>query len=226
MDPNMADRIFSGKLSFWDHLTESQKNLFCAGVTVVRCEKGKNIQTGTEDCIGLLQVKSGQLRTYLLSERGKEVTLYRLFEGDVCVLSAPCVLNSITFDVMMNAEEDTELWTINAKIFQQLMDESIYVRCFAYHLATVRFSDVMWVMQQILFMDADGRLAMFLLNESARNNSCDINLTREQIAYLISSAREVVSRLIKYFVSEGILQSYRGGVRIVDMDKLKSHCKL
>lgn len=67
---------------------------------------------------------SGQLRAFILSEDGREITLYRLFERDLCLFSASCMMRSIQFDITIQAEKDTELWVIPAEIYKQVMDES------------------------------------------------------------------------------------------------------
>ena len=95
------------------------------------------------------------------------------------------------------------------------------MEAFAYRLATERFSDVMWTMQQILFMSFDKRLAIFLLDESASLGSDTIKLTHEQIAKLLGSAREVVSRMLKYFAEEGYVRLSRGTVTITDKKALR-----
>lgn len=214
--------LFAKNFSFWEHLSTEQQNLLCAGTTSVCYPKGTVIHSGSEDCVGVLLVKSGQLRTYLLSENGRDVTLYRLFADDVCVLSASCVLEAITFDVFIDAEEDTEIFLISSSVFHQLADENIYVKCFGYELATTRFSDVMWAMQQILFMGVDRRLAIFLLDESAKSGTEEIRLTHEQIARYMGSAREVVTRMLKYLAGEGAVELSRGGIRITGKEKLRA----
>lgn len=134
----------------------------------------------------------------------------------MCILSASCVLDAITFDVFIDAEEDTDVLLINSSVFHQMADKNIYMKCFGYQLATTRFSDVMWAMQQILFMGADKRLAIFLWDEISKNKTNEIKMTHEQIARYMGSAREVVSRMLKYFAAEGIVELSRGGVRVVD----------
>lgn len=208
--------------SFWEHLCNQEKELLCVNAIAVQYPKGTNVYNGTEDCIGIVMVKKGQLRSYMLSEDGRDVTLYRLFEGDICILSASCVLEAITFDVFIDAEEDTDALIINSAVFHQMADKNIYMKCFGYQLATTRFSDVMWAMQQILFMGADKRLAIFLWDEIIKNKTIEIKMTHEQIARYMGSAREVVSRMLKYFAQEGIVELYRGGVRVIDKKKLQS----
>lgn len=214
--------LFKSQIPFWEHLSYDEKEKILNNATLVSYKKGESVHSGNDDCIGILLVKRGQLRTYLLSEDGRDVTLYRLFEGEICILSASCVLDAITFDVFIDAEEDTDLLLINASTFKELTDNNIYVRCFGYEVAATRFSEVMWAMQQILFMRADKRLAIFLYDETTKNKTDQVNLTHAEIARYMGSAREVVTRLLKYFAGEGIVSLSRGGVKILDKKKLQS----
>ena len=207
--------------SFWQFLTGSERELVEQHTKTVRYSKGETIHNGGGECIGLLLVKSGTLRTYILSEEGREITLYRNYEGDVGILSASCVLKSITFEVFIDAEEDSEVLIINAAAFARLMSGNIHVECYAYRQTAGSFSNVMWAMQQILFMSFDRRLALFLYEELKKTGGDTVSLTHEQVAKYMGSAREVVSRMLKYFVSEGIAELSRGGIRIVDMKKLE-----
>lgn len=208
-------------LPFWQHLNTAQKNTLARNAVTTSYARDSHIHFGENDCIGMLIIKSGVMRTYLLSENGKEVTLYRLGAGEVCILSASCVLQTITFDVYIDAAEDCEILQINSSVVSGLMEENIHVEAYAYKLATERFSDVMWAMQQILFMSFDKRLAIFLLDECSRTKSDIIKMTHEQIAKYTGSAREVVSRMLKYFSSEGFVELSRGGIRILDKQGLK-----
>lgn len=207
-------------LSFWPKLTPEQQQQLWQHVVPVVYEKGRCLHHAHDSCAGLLLISKGQLRAYMLSENGKEITLYRLYTGDICILSAACVLDTITFEVAIDAEEDTHVLQIDAPFFHQLAEQNIYVKCFGYELATSRFSDVMWSMQQILFMNADQRLAIFLIDELSKHNGDELQLTHEQIARYMGSAREVVTRLLRYFVQEGIVQASRGTLKIIDRPKL------
>ena len=208
-------------LTFWDKLSLADQSLVTKNIATLQYAKGTHIHHSGLDCMGILMIKSGELRVYLLSEDGRDVTLYRLYPGESCILSASCVLKNITFDVHIDAEQDSQLLLLNAKLFQELYNRNIYVENFASKLTIQRFSDVMWAMQQILFMSFDKRLALFLLNESDKTNSDIIRLSHEQIAKYISSAREVVSRMLKYFSTEGIVKLSRGEVTLIDKAKLK-----
>ena len=206
---------------FWDKLSDDERQLICGGTRAAEYCKGENVHGGSGECTGAVIFRSGCLRVYLLSENGKEITLYRLYPGEVCILSASCVLRAITFDVFVDAEEDSSCFLLNGKIFEQAAQQNLYIENFALNAAAERFSDVMWVMQQILFMRFDQRLAVFLSEEMNRTGNPVIQLTHEQIARYMGSAREVVSRMLKYFSAEGIVALRRGGIEILDKKRLR-----
>jgi CRP/FNR family transcriptional regulator len=221
MDTADTGGIISRYFAAWEHLTKDEQESLVANTVLMRYAKGVCIHNGENDCKGMLIIKKGVLRTYMLSESGKEITLYRLGTGDVCVLSASCVLSAITFEVQIDAEEDSEVFFVSPLFLQSLMETNIYVECFAYKTATDRFSDVMWAMQQILFMSMDKRLAVFLWDEITKSGDDTVHLTHEQVARDVGSAREVISRMLKYFSSEGIVELSRGGIKVVDKKKLR-----
>lgn len=216
------DEVFKKIFPFWEELDGTDKKYITDNTVALSYPKGKNIHDGTE-CTGLFIIKSGTLRLYILSEDGKEITLYRLGAGEICMLSAPCVIQSLTFDVLVDAEENTECLVISGCAFANVSERVPAVKIFTLETALGRFSDVVWVIQQILFMSFDKRLAIFLLDEAARVGSDTIKLTHEQIAKYMSSAREVVSRMMKYFVAEGIVEASRSaGIKILDKKRLRT----
>lgn len=213
--------LLQNHLPFWTQLNQPQKDLVLSNAKCSHYSKGQSIHCGESDCIGLLFIKKGTIRTYITSEEGREVTLYRLEEGDICILSASCVLHTIDFDVSIDAESECDIIQFNSHTFSKLSAENVYVELFSYKLATERFSDVMWAMQQILFTSFDKRLATFLLDESTKNKSLELAMTHEQIAKYLGTAREVVSRMLKYFSKEELVTLSRGGITIRDKEKLR-----
>lgn len=212
--------LFQQIFSFWDKLSEEEKGILTENSANIFYESGESIFNGDINCVGILIVKSGQIRTFMLSEEGREITLFRLSEGELCILSASCVLKNITFDVNIDVVEDAEVVIIRSKEFSQLSERNIYVENFINKIIADRFSKTMWVMEQVLFMRFDKRLALFLLNEASELNSGIISLTHEQIAKYTSSAREVVSRMLKYFEKENIIKMSRGKIELINRDKL------
>ncbi|MDL2298400.1 Crp/Fnr family transcriptional regulator [Synergistaceae bacterium OttesenSCG-928-D05] len=206
---------------FWDELSKRETDLLLSGTKSICYQQGSHIHSPTNECVGVLLVKSGELRTYILSKGGKEVTLFRLNEGEVCVLSASCLISSITFDVFIDAQQDMQVLHIDSAVFSQLQDNNIHVENFALKVAANRFSDVVWAMEQMLFMSFDARLAVFLLDETSKNGADNLALTHEQIAKYIGSAREVVSRMLNYFAKEGMVRLHRGHIEIIDKPALQ-----
>ena len=219
---NQTDQAFlESAHSFFPHLSSAEKNLRLQNTAAVSHKKGSSIHRADYKCLGLLLVKSGSLRVYIMSEDGREITLYRIYPGELCILSASCVLSSITFDVYIDAVEDSQVLQVSSSVISLLMHDNIYVEAFANRAAAERFSDVMWAMQQILFMSFDRRLAIFLLDESASLGTDRLTLTHEQIAKLMGSAREVVTRMLKYFSQEGYVALSRGSVTLLDKKALR-----
>lgn len=221
MTNNRLSHIFREGFPFWEELSDADKDSLLRSSHQASFKKGTHIHDGNE-CTGIILLKTGSLRLYLLSPDGKEVTLYRLYPGDVCILSASCLLAAITFDVSVDAEEDSECIVVGSCALEELSRRIPAVKLYTLETALSRFSDVMWVMQQILFMSMDKRLAIFLLDESAKTGSDTLKLTHEQIAKYMGTAREVITRMLKYFVSEGLVSSSRGeGIRLLNKPGLR-----
>lgn len=185
-------------------------------------KKGTVIHRGSLDCTGLLLVRSGQLRAYILSDEGREITIYRLIEMDVCLFSASCIMRNIQFDISIEAERDTQVWVIPADFYRELMEESAAVANYTNRLMSGRFSEVMWLMEQILWKRLDQRLADFLLQESALEGETVLPITHEKIANHLGSAREVVTRMLRYFQGEGLVKLSRGCVELTDLGGLSA----
>ena len=211
---------FSEYLPFWDKLSEQQRQQIVQVVEFRQVKKGNHIHDSSADCLGLVMVKSGQLRAYILSEDGREITISRLFEYDVSLLSASCVMPDMQFNVMIEAEKDTQFWSIPACLFKNLVDETLAVASYANSLISGNFSELMWLMEQIMWKSFDKRLASFLLDEMAIEDSACLKITHEKIANHMGTAREVVTRMLRYFQSEGMVNLTRGAIEIIDIHKL------
>lgn len=220
MEREIVEPVYKEIFPFWEEITEGDRDYICRHSMSVTYEKGAGVHDGNE-CSGVIFVCSGSLRLSMISDDGKDITLYRLHKGDMCMLSASCVLKSITFDVFINAEEDSQCYVISGPAYAAVSERNPSIKIFSLEAAVSRFSDVMWVMQQILFMSLDKRLAIFLSDESARTGSDTITLTHGQIAKYIGSAREAVSRMLKYFTNEKIVEVSRGGIKILDKKRLR-----
>ena len=206
----------------WDKLNTCQKNRILDGLTARQVKKGTILHNGSMDCTGLLLVRSGQLRAFILSDEGREITIYRLFDRDLCLFSASCMVHSIQFEMTVEAEKDTELWLIPTEIYQSIMKESAPVANYTNELMASRFSDVMWLLEQIMWRSLDKRVAAFLLEESSINETSELKITHEAIANHLGSHREVITRMLHYFQNEKMVRLSRGTVTILNKEKLEA----
>ena len=212
---------FSQYFPIWNKLTREQQQRLSDVTELQQIKKGTVIHDGSPECKGMVLVKSGQLRAYLLSEEGREITICRFFEMDICLFSASCVMPNMMFDVFIEAEKDTEIFVIPACLYQNLMDESLPLSTYSRDLITNHFSEVMWLMEQIMWRSFDKRLASFLLEEAAVEGTDELKITHERIANHMGTAREVVTRMLRWFQSEGMVKLTRGTVELLDKKALQ-----
>ena len=207
---------FEHYFPIWKKLTPDQRERIRSVSELQKFKSGAVLHDGGPDCLGMLLVRSGQLRAYLLSDEGREITISRFFEMDMCLFSASCVMPNMQFDIFIEAEKDSEVWIIPACLYQNLMDESIAIANYSHDLITNHFSELMWLMEQIMWKSFDKRLAKFLLEECAVEDTTSLRITHEKIANHMGTAREVVTRMLRYFQSEGMVKLTRGTVDIIN----------
>ena len=214
---------FQNIFPFWEQLNSEEQNMVSASALPQKMKKGDILHRGCGECSGIVHVAKGQLRVYIVSEEGREVTLYRLHQGELCVLSASCLMDAIVFDVLIEAVQETELVVLPSPALSAIMDRNPMVELSLYKRVVENFSEVMWTMQQILFMGVDKRVAHFLWDEMAKTGDTAIRLTHEEVARFIGSAREVVTKVLKYFVEEEVVSLSRGKIEIIDKMKLRKY---
>ena len=107
-------------MPFWDKLKKDEQEKILKEVSVVTYKSGTILHKGSLDCTGVMVIKRGQLRVYLISDLGKEITLYRLFERDICIFSAACMLKNINFEVYIESEKETTVFLIPTAIYKNL----------------------------------------------------------------------------------------------------------
>ena len=213
---------FEDCFAVWDKLTPEQQAAVRAGTVLRSVKKGELVHNGSEACTGVVLVKTGRLRAYYASEDGREITLYRLFEQDLCMLTAPCMMRSIQFDIVVRAEKDSEVWIIAPYVYKRLMEGSAAAANYSNEIMATRLSEVMWLMEQIMWRSLDKRVAAFLLEEAAIEETPLLKLTHETVANHLGTQREVITRMLRYFQEEGTVRLTRGTVELLDVTKLKA----
>lgn len=215
MEGRNFEEIFE-KYDFWEKLTQEQKQFLKERVKWNQYQEGQFVTGTGSDCLGMFLVQRGTMRVYLLSEEGKEATVFRIHEGELCMMSGSCLLSSLPFDVQIDAETDSSVCLLPANIVKKIMQENLYLENFVLKRMNESFGDIIAAVQKMLFATLEQRLAAFLLDEAARCHSDQVPMTQEQIARAIGSAREAVSRTLKQMVQEGSVELFRGGVTILD----------
>ena len=205
----------------FEKLTPSQQQMVLDYTAVKTVPAGTVVHNGAVECTGFLLVRSGQLRAYTISEEGREVTIYRLFDHDCCLFSAACIMSSLQFEVIIETEKDSEIFIIPPSVYQKLMNESLAVSKYTNDLMATRFSEIMWLMDQIMWKSFDKRLAGYLLEESSIEGTNLLKVTHERIANHMGTAREVVTRMLRYFQGEGLVKLARGTIEITDKEGLE-----
>ena len=207
---------FLTRLPVFDKLTKEQQATLANSAFIRKFRKGEILHNGSQGCTGLILVIAGQIRAFTISEDGREITMYRLFERDICLFSASCMMNSIQFDMTISAEKDTEALVIPSEIYKDVMETSAALANYTNEVMASRFSDVMWLVDQVLWKSLDKRLAGFLLNETVIEGTNTLKITHETIGNHLGNPREVITRMLKYFVNEGLIRLSRGTIEIID----------
>ncbi|MGI5891770.1 MAG: Crp/Fnr family transcriptional regulator [Bacillota bacterium] len=214
----------SEKLSFWNILTADEQKSIADCAFIKNYYKGDYLNNQERECLGLIVIESGQIRAFITSENGKEVSLFRLMDRDICIFSASCVIKNINFDIQIEVEKPSKVYVIPISCFNIIKESNIAVNNFALELISSRFSDVMWVFEQFVFGRAVARLANFLIDHMNLGDSNEIRVTHEFIANNLGTAREVITRLLKHLSTDGIVSLQRGVIKIENYDKLKKLC--
>lgn len=203
-------------LAFWDRLSPEERERVERSAHSVRYGAGQMIWSGELDCLGILMVRSGVVRLFLSSQDGREATIARMTDGEVCTLTASCTMPTTEFNIRVQAESEVEALVIPALCLSGLVRENLYVENFLYRSATQHFAHVLEAVEQMLFFSLEQRVAAHLLDEAARLGTDTLRVTQEQVAQAIGSAREAVTRTLKKLAAAGAVEVFRGGVRLTD----------
>lgn len=205
---------------FWSGLSREQQREAEQGVTKTFCRKGMRLHFGGGECAGVQIIEQGRARIFLTSPNGGDITLFRLTDGDVSILSAACMLSGMDIELDMEMETDCTVYTIPKRVYKRLYDECGAVKDYTMEMISEKFSDIMWLFNQFVFSNVATRLAGTLLEHRVLEGSNVLPVTHEVLARDAGTAREVVTRLLKQFQSDGLVSLTRGRVEILDPVRL------
>lgn len=213
-------RILERAFPFWESLSEEQKREAENGMTRNICPKKTRLHFGGGECAGVQIIENGRTRVFITSPNGGDITLFRLMDGDVSILSAACMLNGMDVELDMEMETDCVIYTVPKKIYRKWYDENSQVKDYTMEMISEKFSDIMWLFNQYVFSNVASRLAAALLEHRALEKTDMLSITHEMLARDAGTAREVVTRLLKQFQTDGLVKLTRGKVEIVDAKSL------
>ncbi len=178
------------------------------------------VRAGTE-CVYLPLVLRGTLRIFKNSETGRELTLYRIEEGESCVLTATCILNGGSFPAIAVAEGETEVLLVPSRLLTRLVEQSPQWRAFVFGLYARRLEGVLALVEEVAFQHMDARLASLLLRRAEERDGT-VSMTHARIASELGTSREVVTRILKDFEAGGLIVTRRGGIGILKPEDLRA----
>lgn len=184
--------------------------------TLLSVPRGTWMFREDEGCGRLGFVESGVIRVFKDDPGGRQITLYRVGAGDSCILSLSCALTNPIHQASAIVEDDAVIRTITTDTFRRLMDTSSALREYVFGLFSKRLSDVMILVEEVVFHHMDSRLAGLLLEMATRNHSDVIIATHERLAEELGTVREVVTRILRDYAANGWIQSGRGSITLLD----------
>ncbi|MBP5247156.1 MAG: Crp/Fnr family transcriptional regulator [Fibrobacter sp.] len=214
------------RLPFWNKLSPSEQASVSARASIKQFAKGQHVGGNSSVCLGIVLLLEGEIRVSMASDEGREITLYRAGENEVCISTASCVIRQLTFDVDVTALQDTTVPVVPASLCAQLMESNIYVKAFIFEKETERYSQTLWAMQQMLFKRLDQRLAFYFVEHYKKSGSLEIQKTQEEVARDVNSTREVVTRMLHEFAAKGLVKVKRGAMQILNKEGLEGIASL
>jgi len=196
---------------------EAAMNSLMEGATLANLSTGQQVFALGSHCENYLLLLKGTVNTQLLSDNGREMLLYQVLPGDSCVLTTSCLLSGDVYPAEAFAQEETSAFVISSHGFYRCMDQSAFFREFVFKNFSVRLTNVIGKLGEVVFSGIDLRLSKELLKE----NKKVITSTHQELATKLGSAREVVSRHLKRFEAKGWVSLNRGTVTILDTEALQ-----
>ena len=210
------------ELPFWKFLNENEKNDIIKHSDIKEYKKGSLIYNNLNECLGMTKVITGKIRVYIMSNEGREINLFEVKDRECCVISASCIINKNNFKTNIIAEQDSTIIVISNRILKSILENNIHVRCYVYEIMNNRMSEILILMQNMLFNDLSKRLSEYLIKIYEKNNNVEVTITQEEIAKNIGASREGVSRMLKKLEKENLISILRKKIIIKDINKLKN----
>lgn len=214
-------RIYQS-LPFLQQAEETLKQQFREQATLIHLDQGQQVCQQGSGCSQLALLLKGTVRVYKLAESGKEITLYRINSGESCILTASCILSDIPFPAFAICDSSVTAVAIPSPWVRRWLSTSPAWRDYIFGLVATRLSNIINVVEEVAFRRMDRRIASYLCQHGC--GSHPLQVTHQTIASELGTSREVVSRILKEFEHEALLQVTRGAISLIDLEGLKQKC--
>lgn len=221
LSPRDLPQIYR-RLPFLGQADEALTQQFREQATLLHLEPGQRVCEQGSGCSQLALLLEGTVRVYKLAESGKEITLYRINSGESCILTASCILSDIPFPAFAICDSPVTAVGVPAKAVRHWLSHSPAWRDYIFGLVASRLSNIINVVEDVAFRRMDRRIADYLCQHGSDQRP--LQITHQTIASELGTSREVVSRILKEFEHETLLEVTRGSIRLIDLDGLKRKC--
>jgi len=206
-------------IPFLRSLSGERRRAFQSNSHIARIPAGRDVFVEGQAVDAIPLLVSGTVRVYQIGETGREVTLYRFRPGESCVLTANAILTDHTFPAIASVESDAEAVLVPAPAFRAWVAADDDWRRFYVDLVAQRLASVMDVVDQVAFQRLDRRVAGLVAQRAATANPVEV--THQEIAAELGSAREAVSRVLEDLAARGWIRATRGRIEVLDPDALR-----
>ena len=212
-DKALENRILEA-FSFLRNCDDHLYREFLQTAFLARLKRGQSICSEGAACDHLALVLSGSARVYKLGESGREITLYRIGVGKSCILTASCIVSQQPFPAFAVCENELEAILIPAGTLHSWMAKSAPWRDYVFGLVAQRMADIISLVEEVVFNRVDRRIAAHLIKQCRASGHSTLQATHQELASDLGTSREVVSRILKDFESNGLIETARGSITI------------
>jgi len=187
----------------------------CDTLQAVSLAAGTTLFDERQPCLGFPFVLDGAIRVAKVSASGRELPLYRVLAGESCIITSSCLLGHADYNARGVTEGPTTLALLPRQLFDEMLAEPVF-RDFVFALFAERMAELMQLVEAVAFHKLDQRLAALLLGKGRV-----VHATHQHLADELGSVREIVSRLLKGFAEQGLVQLGREQVEVLDAAGLR-----
>jgi len=184
-------------------------------------EPGTTLFNGKNDCNNFMLILEGTVRIYQTAENGREITLYRVEAGDLCILSLNSLLKNQSFSAIASTESTVKALVINSESFKIMLNKVEDFRDFVLTTITERLCDTIYLIQDTAFNHLNMRLACMLGSLFERNQGNTLKITHQELAFELGTTREVISRILKEFERQKCVELSRGKIKLASAEGLE-----